>query len=211
MENLTTLFKLLECTRLQPQYGYALAGVSKSEMSDLAQHHYMVGIIALLLGKFLNSRGAKLDIQKVLEIALTHDLGELLGGDINFYYSRSNLEARKKAKEFEAENIKYLSGHFGQYGKELEANTRSFEDKDSDEAIIAQCADKIECVHYKLQVGKIGKMDVQSTKISVLNYAKKLTDKNLAKELEKFINLWEREMPGKSILDIMASEVEEYN
>jgi len=46
MDNLTKLFKLVELTRFQPQYGYALAGIPKEELSNLAEHHYLVTFIA---------------------------------------------------------------------------------------------------------------------------------------------------------------------
>ncbi len=211
MEHLTTLFKLLEITRLQPQYGYVLAGVSKSDLSDLAQHHYLVAMLALMLAKHMESKGVEINTQKVLEIALVHDLGELFGGDINFYYSRSNLKAREKAKAFEAENIEYLSKLFGKYGEDLKANTEMFEAKGSNEAILAQCADKLELVHYKLMIGKIIPEDISSAKESVLNYSKKSTNDNFKKELENFIEQWAKEMPGKSILETMAGEIKEYN
>ena len=211
MDNLIKLFKLLQVTRNHPQYGYTLAGISKFEISDLAQHHYLVALIALQLGYYFNAKGAKLNLQKILEISLTHDLGELFGGDINYFYGRANVSAREKAKAFEEENVKYLAKIFGDYGKEFMQNTDNFEHKDSDEAIIAQCADKMECVHYKVYIGKSTEGEIAATQQSIRSYVKKLADENLKIELEKFIDIWGKEMPGKNFLDILASEIKEYN
>ena len=98
MKHLTDLFKLAEITRHQPQYGYNVGGVLKHELSDLAQHHFLVTFMAWQLALELQSRGAKIDVQKTMEIALVHDLGELFGGDISFHYGRKNPAARKAAK-----------------------------------------------------------------------------------------------------------------
>ena len=67
MENLTNLFKLMELTRSQPQYGYALSGIQQDELSNLAEHHYLVTFIAWQLAAHVKGAGAKIDIQKVLE------------------------------------------------------------------------------------------------------------------------------------------------
>ncbi len=113
MDHLAKLFKLLEITRSQPQYGYALAGIPKGELSDLAQHHYLVTFIAWQLALSVQSKGAKINVQKVLEYSLIHDLGELFGGDIAMPYAKANPKARILAKAFEAENQKYLANFFG--------------------------------------------------------------------------------------------------
>lgn len=44
--DLFSLFELLQLMRSQPMYGYALTGLPKGELSDLTQHHYLVGMIA---------------------------------------------------------------------------------------------------------------------------------------------------------------------
>ena len=75
MEHLTNLFKLIELTRSQPQYGYALAGIQQDELSNLAEHHYLVTFVAWQLASQVKRAGANIDIQKVLEFCLIHDLG----------------------------------------------------------------------------------------------------------------------------------------
>lgn len=78
MKNLKDLFRVIELTRSQPQYGYALAGIAKDKLSNLAEHHYLVTFIAWQLAANLEKAGAQIDVRKVLEYALVHDLGELL-------------------------------------------------------------------------------------------------------------------------------------
>src|SRR3989344_2424446 len=119
MNNLVNLFKLIELTRSQVQYGYVLSGVRKHELSNLAEHHYLVVFMAWQLAKHLNAKGANLDEKKVLEIAIIHDLGELFGGDISRPYAMANPRARKLAKAYEFENIRFLRKYLTTLSKSL--------------------------------------------------------------------------------------------
>src|SRR3989338_10565812 len=134
MKHLTNLFKLVEITRSQSQYGYALSGIQKHELSDLACHHYLVTFIAWQIARSLNRAGATLNIEKVLEFALTHDLGELFGGDIAMPYGAINPRARKLAKAFEEENQRFFSQFFGEDRAHLKALTKEILNAKSDEA-----------------------------------------------------------------------------
>jgi len=160
MNHLAKLFQLLELTRSQPQYGYALAGIPKAELSDLAQHHYLVTIIAWHITRVLNSKGANLDVGKVLEFAMIHDLGELFGGDISMPYAKANPKARQLAKAFEEENQKYLAKFFGDDRNYIEKLGKEILDASIDEALVAKLADYIECTHFKSYVGKLTKGDI---------------------------------------------------
>src|SRR3989344_5119270 len=109
MKHLTNLFKLMQLTRSQPLYGYVVGGVQKNDLSNLAEHHYLVTFIAWQLARQIKSKGANINVEKVLEFAMVHDIGELFGGDISMPYARANPKAREYAKAFEEENQKFLS------------------------------------------------------------------------------------------------------
>ena len=64
MDHLTSLFKLMELTRSQPQYGYALAGIQQDELSNLAEHHYLVTFIAWQLASQVKNAGQKSVLRK---------------------------------------------------------------------------------------------------------------------------------------------------
>lgn len=49
MKHLTNLFKLMQLTRSQPLYGYVIGGVQKNDLSNLAEHHYLVTFIDSLV------------------------------------------------------------------------------------------------------------------------------------------------------------------
>ena len=68
MQHLTKLFKLMEITRTQPQYGYNIAGVSKDHMSDLAQHHYLVTFMGWQIARALRAADYEVNLERVMEV-----------------------------------------------------------------------------------------------------------------------------------------------
>lgn len=194
MEHLTKLFKLLQITRSQPQYGYALAGIQKHELSDLAQHHYLVTFISWQLARLVKAKGAQVDIARVLEFSLVHDLGELFGGDIAMPYARANPKARQLAKAFEAENQNFLSKFFGSeagYYKELSDEVM---EAHSDESLIAKLADYIEVSHYKQYMGKFTPGDVLMSYNAMVSKIELLQDPIAKSALMEFSQSWKQEM-----------------
>jgi len=204
MKNLTKLFRLVEITRSQPQYGYALSEIPKGDLSDLAQHHYLVTFMAWRLCRLVNNAGASIDTEKVLEFALIHDLGELFGGDIAWPYGKANPKARRLAKAFEAENHRYLSQYFDQDNKYFKYLAKEILSAKSNESLIAKIADYIECTHYKLYIHRINKDDVIMVKKKIDNFIKKLKDPIAKKELGNFTNFWAKELTQKEIKEIFA-------
>ncbi len=194
MKHLTKLFTLLEITRSQPQYGYALAGIKKDDLSDLAQHHYLVTFIAWQIARNLKGKGAAINVEKVLEFALIHDLGELFGGDIAMPYARANPKARKLAKAIEAENQKFLASFFGPESKYFNKLAAEILDVTSDEGIIAKVADYVEVTHYKKYIGKFSKGDVAMAYNALQKKIAKMKDKIAKRELELFIIDWKKQL-----------------
>ena len=160
MDHLTKLFNLLEITRNQPQYGYAIWG-GNVRMGNLAEHHYMVSMIAWQLASSVNAVGAKLDIAKVFEFASIHDLGELFGGDISMPYAKANPKAREYAKKFESENHAFIARYFGDQSKHFKELSNEILEADSDEARIVKVADYIEVTHYKFFIGRLVTSDIE--------------------------------------------------
>ncbi len=132
MKHLTNLFKILELTRSMPQYGYVLGGIQQDELSNIAEHQYLVTLFAWQMARNLHSKGAKIDILKVIEISLVHDIGELFGGDIAMLYGKVNPKAKEHAKAFEYENQKFLAKFFGSEKANFEALIPEITDAQSD-------------------------------------------------------------------------------
>lgn len=181
-----------------PQYGYVVGGISKYDLSDLAQHHYLVTIYNWIIARWLVAQGAQISVEKVLEFALIHDLGELFGGDIAMPYVRANPRARKFAKLFEAENSKFISKYFAGDSKHFTALTQEILDAKSDEALIAKMGDYIEVAHFKEFLGRLTKNDVIMSANAMKKKIMKMKDKVAKSELSKFVELWSKELPRLS-------------
>jgi len=202
MKNLTKLFRLAQITRSMPQYGYAVAEISKHDLSDLAQHQYLVTFITWRLCRLVKNAGGKVDMEKAMEFALIHDFGELFGGDIAMPYGKANPKAREKAKAFEAENQKYLAQFFDADAGYYQSLSDEIMDAKSDEALISKIADYIECTHYKLYIRHFSKGDVVMAKKKIDVWVKSLKDPVAKKELGKFLKLWVKELDQKDIKEI---------
>lgn len=194
MKKMTDLFNLLEISRVQPQYGYAIAGGSLKQ-GNLAEHHYLVTMIGWQLATFLKEQGANVDVFKVVKFCLLHDVGELFGGDIGMYYAKANPEARTLAKKFEEENQKFLSKYFINES-EVRELTKEVLESESDEAHIAKIADYIELVHYKLFSNHLTGKDRELGTTGLSGKIEKIKDEVAKKELLNFVNEWSKQING---------------
>ncbi len=202
MANLLKIFRLLEITRAQTQYGYALAEIPKSEISDLAQHHYLVTFMAWQLGRVAKKADASINIERILEISLVHDLGELFGGDIAMPYAKANPGARTAAKNFEALNQQYLAGLFeGENGYYSELFTQTMEPK-SAEAIIAKIADYFEVTHFKLYVHRLTEKDISMIDNRIQELLSQLPGEATRAALTPVIEIWLKDLQQGKLEEI---------
>ncbi len=202
MKDLIRLFKILQVTRAQPQYGYALSGLRKSDLSSLAEHHYLVTMIAWHIGRQLVEKGAKIDVAKIVEYCLIHDLGELFGSDISRHYGAINPEARKLAKAYETENQKFLSRYFS-FDKEYYATlTNEIMDAQTDEGLIAKVADYLECGHYLKYLNLFKESDAKVILEGLVPFISKIKDPIAKAYITNFVSEW-----GKDSFDSSLPEV----
>ncbi|MBI4032602.1 HD domain-containing protein [Candidatus Berkelbacteria bacterium] len=200
---LTRLIRLLEITRSMPQTGYALSEIRKEELSDLAQHHYLVTAIAWQLARAAIRAGGKLDLARVLEFSLIHDLGEVFGGDIGMPYARANDEARTAAKRFEAINQQYLAQFFGEDEQYVTKLSEEILDAKSDEAVVAKIADYMEVTHYKLYLRRLTPNDGAMAREIIAKKLDQLGDPTTERILRDIAEQWaaELEQPTEELFD----------
>lgn len=194
MDNLTKLFRLIETTRSMPLYGYAVSEIPASDIPDLAQHHYLVTFVTWQLARHLKKAGASISVERALEFALIHDLGELLGGDIAMPYARANKKAKKLATAFELENQKYLSKFFGTEKSYFLKLAKEIKDAKSDEAMVAKFADYITITHDKLFARRLSPGDLVMAKNKINRFLEKIKDKAAKQEMTAFTKLWVAEL-----------------
>lgn len=133
---------LTELMRLKavPRMGWLLRGVR--DVESVADHSFGVAFVAMLLADLAQRQGLEPNVEKVLRMALLHDLTEARTGDlpntVKRYFDKGALHA---ADQRAADDI--LSG-LGAIGEEYLLLWREYEARESLEARIVKAADKLD-------------------------------------------------------------------
>lgn len=180
-------------------------------MGNLAEHHYLVLMIAWQLAVLMRDAGARIDLEKVFEFAAVHDVGELFGGDISMPYARVNPQAKEYAKVFEAENQRFIGCYFGSFSKRFGALSDEIMDAESDEARIVKVADYLEVTHYKFFIGRFVQLDIDLVASKIKRMVAGMVDPIARTALKKFIIGWNAEMRAlvsypETIVNILDSK-----
>jgi putative hydrolases of HD superfamily len=150
---------LLELVRLKavPRMGWLLRGVR--DVESVAAHTFGVAFIAMLLADLAEARGLQVNVERVLRMALLHDVPEVRTGDlpntIKQYFESSAL---KDADERIAAEILTKIGAPG--GKYLEL-WLDYEDRGSLEARLVKAADKLDLLLQACEYEKGGAGNLQ--------------------------------------------------
>lgn len=142
METNQTITFLSELIRLKslPRTGWLLRGVR--DVESIADHCFGVAWVAMLLADRAVSIGMKVNVEKVLRLALLHDLTEARTGDlpstIKPYFAADTL---KKADEQAAQEI---LNPLAEIGEQYLALRHEYEERLTLEARIVKAADKID-------------------------------------------------------------------
>jgi putative hydrolase of HD superfamily len=71
-----------------PRSGWITYRISGHDVESVSSHSYSVAVIALMMSEIMRSRNQKVDVERVLKMALLHDLSESLTFDISKAYLR---------------------------------------------------------------------------------------------------------------------------
>ena len=130
--------------------GWKMMGVPHPE--SVAEHSFQLGVMAMVFADQLG-----VDREKLIKMAVIHDLGEIFTGDI--VWSRGNMidvQKRKEKESIEAQGIDALFAKLGN-SKEYKAIFREMTDRKSVEADIFWQLDKLEmaiqALQYELKTG----------------------------------------------------------
>jgi putative hydrolase of HD superfamily len=157
--------------RLKTLYrqGWLQRNVPENKTESVADHSFGTAILALLLCP------AELDKQKVLEIALLHETGESLIGDITPW---DNISDEEKS-QIEKEAVNKILGQLPD-GERLISLWEEFENASSAEGRFVRQLDKLE---MGLQAEIFQTMGDNDAKALLDSALQKVTDKDLKKYL----------------------------
>ncbi len=151
IRDLAKFFSVLELTREQQQYGFFLAGLNNRTTSNLAEHHYLVTMVAWMLCEYINDGEHLINTDEVIRMSLVHDIGELFCGDLAAPLSRKRPDMKAHARALEDANLDIVTSLLSPRIKETVRGIHAkAEAKTSDEAIVAKLADLIE-THFFLE------------------------------------------------------------
>jgi putative hydrolases of HD superfamily len=145
---------LAELMRLKsvPRIGWLLRGVR--DVESVAAHSYGVAAIAMLLADRARRQGANVNVERVMRMALLHDLSETRTGDlpstIKKYFGRENV--RDADDQIAAE----IFAGLGELGREYLDLWREYEHRDCLESKIVKAADKLDLLLQSLEYEKGG-------------------------------------------------------
>lgn len=150
---------LTELMRLKavPRMGWLLRGVR--DVESVADHSYGVAFVAMLLADLAQRQGLEPNVEKVLRMALLHDLTEARTGDlpntVKGYFDKGALHA---ADERAADEM--LSA-LGAIGEEYLLLRQEYEQRLSLEARIVKAADKLDLLLQAREYEKGGAQNLQ--------------------------------------------------
>jgi 5'-deoxynucleotidase YfbR-like HD superfamily hydrolase len=175
---------LAELTRLKstPRIGWLLRGVR--DVESVAAHSFGVAVIAMLLADRARARGVEVNVERLLRMALLHDLTETRTGDlpstIKRYFGKAEIKA---ADEAIAKEIFTELGDFRESYLELFLD---YEHRVSVESRLVKAADKLDLL-------------VQSREY----------EKGGARSLQEFWDTADSDFEGLGIDDLISDLVEE--
>lgn len=149
---LTTLIELQRLKRLD-RTGWTLRGLA-SGTESVAAHSFGVGVAAMLLADEIRARGAAVDVEKVLRMALLHDWSETRVGDMpKTAVAYFGSEARKKAEITAFADVVKEAGAGNEGYRDL---YEEYEARESLEAQIVKAADVIDLLVQALALERGG-------------------------------------------------------
>jgi putative hydrolase of HD superfamily len=143
---LTTLEQTLELKNLLRQ-GWLQNGIPENQCESVADHSFSTALCAWLIALQFYPQ---LDLQKVLAMALVHELGEIYAGDIT---PSQNMSAETK-HELEYDSLRKVLGQFEQRQTLIDL-WQEFETGTSPEASFVKQIDRFEMALQALQYAKL--------------------------------------------------------
>lgn len=140
-----------------PRIGWLLRGVR--DVESVASHSFGVAVIAMLLADRARARGVEVNVERLLRMALLHDLTESRTGDlpstIKRYFGKAAI---KTADETIAAEIFTELGDFSDSYMELWSD---YEHRASIESRLVKAADKLDLLLQSREYEKGGARSLQ--------------------------------------------------
>ncbi|MBI1928311.1 HD family hydrolase [Candidatus Poribacteria bacterium] len=135
-----------------PRTGWRFRGIKDAE--SVADHCYRVSLLSMLLADVLTEQGVPLNVEKVMRIALLHEVAEARIGDVPFPALEYIPESVKAAGERAA--LRSMFEKFGSFRQTYIELWEEFEEGTSLEGKLVRAADKLELMLQVFEYEKVG-------------------------------------------------------
>jgi len=147
---------------------------------DVAQHSYFTALYAMILADLERKKGAKIDIERLLRMALLHDAEESRTGDIHHPFKHQDASF---AETLDARAFEWFGNMMGGLPPDLAGEyihlRKAVRDVSSTEAKILKASDKIEALLWAYEEYLLGNVHVRKALI-VEDILSKLDEISLA-------------------------------
>lgn len=139
--------------KVLPRTGWLLRGL-QADAESIAEHCFRMALLSMVIADLLVKEGHAVNVEKVMRMALLHDVAEARISDIPYPAMAYIPEAVKEAGEREA--IRDMTQGFGALGEVYTALWREFEEASTIEGQIVRAVDKLELMIQAYEYQKIG-------------------------------------------------------
>ncbi|OGE72452.1 hypothetical protein A3H40_04370 [Candidatus Daviesbacteria bacterium RIFCSPLOWO2_02_FULL_38_15] len=183
LKKILKVFLTLQWAKELPRQGFIAMGFKRNEADSVAAHSFSTALLAYFLAKSLQKNGEKIDPDKVLKMALVHDIGETIVGDVGTFVKGM---AGGVFKHIEEEGVKALVDGLDSK-KEIISLVSEYNERKSLEARVVKVADNLDALAQAK--GVPGAKDAlkyfkQVTHITKFDWHKKAVDLILSGEIE---------------------------
>jgi putative hydrolase of HD superfamily len=133
---------------------------------DVAQHSYYTALYAMVLADLEQKRGTKVDVERLLRMALLHDAEEARTGDIHHPFKHQDAAFAEKLDDRALEWFENLMGSLPpDLAHEYIRLRRSSREISATEVSILKAADKIEALLWAYEEYLLGNVHVRKALI----------------------------------------------
>ncbi|MBI2596810.1 HD family hydrolase [Candidatus Daviesbacteria bacterium] len=142
LKKILKVFLTLQWTKELPRQGFIALGFKRNEADSVAAHSFTTALLAYFLAKQLSKSGTKIDAEKTLKMALVHDIGETIVGDVGTFVKGM---AKGVFKDIEKEGVKALVDGLD-CKDEVIGLVEEYNQRESLEARVVKAADNLDAL-----------------------------------------------------------------
>lgn len=152
---------------------------------SVAEHSYYVAFLTMLVGDYLMNKGVVgLDKEKMMKMALVHDLEEIISGDIIKVLKSG--EFKEVLQKLNVKSMRYLTGTMEEEGEAYYALWMEAKEKKTTEARIVDFVDMVTCAIYCVKEIHLGNKYFREILVYATNALQKMVGE--ISELTLFTN-----------------------